>query len=191
MHKHDAISLVGPTGAGKTTIGKALARRLCVDFIDSDQEIERRTGVTVANIFEVEGEAGFREREAQMIDELSQREGVVIATGGGAVLNAASRAHLRQRSTVIYLRATPEGVFQRIGHDRNRPLLQTADPLAKLREMFAQRDPLYREIAHLTYESHVRRTRQLVELIAAQLELQGWRSTADSQNTPSNISKES
>jgi shikimate kinase len=172
--KSDAISLVGPTGAGKTTIGRALARRLGLSFVDSDLELERRTSTTVSQIFATQGEAGFRTRESELIDELTQRTALVLATGGGAVLDPTNRMHLGRRSTVVYLRATPEEVFQRIGQDRNRPLLQTSDPLAKLREMFAIRDPLYRQIADLTYESHQRRTRQLVDLIAAQLELQDW-----------------
>lgn len=163
------LALIGPMGAGKTTIGKALAKRLGLMFVDSDHEIEARTGVTVANIFAVEGEAGFRTREMQMIDELTQRPDVVLATGGGAVLSAENRQFLHSRCTVIYLRASPEDVFERIGHDKARPLLQTTDPLATLSALFVVRDPLYQQTAHITIETRHKRCTSTVEAILAQL----------------------
>jgi shikimate kinase len=173
------LALIGPMGAGKTTIGKALAKRLGLVFVDSDHEIEVRTGVTVANIFAVEGEAGFRTREMHMIDELSQRTGVVLATGGGAVLFAENRQVLQSRCTVIYLRASPEDVFERIAQDKARPLLQTADPLATLRALFAVRDPLYLQTAHITIETRHKRCTATVEAILAQLPVPGSIPAAD------------
>lgn len=140
-------------GAGKTTVGRLLARRLHKRFIDSDHEIEARTGVAIPIIFEIEGEAGFRRREAQTIAELTQECPVVMATGGGVVLNPENRANLKGGGFVVYLAASPELLFERTRHDRNRPLLQVADPLGRLRELHAQRDPLYREVADLVVES--------------------------------------
>jgi shikimate kinase len=125
------IFLVGLMGAGKTTIGKLLARQRGLEFLDSDQEIVARCGVSIPTIFEIEGEAGFRKREAAMIDELSQRKGIVLATGGGAVLLEENRTHLKARGTVVYLRCQPQELYLRTRHDKNRPLLQTDDPLQK------------------------------------------------------------
>jgi shikimate kinase len=150
------VTLIGLLGAGKSTIGKLLAKKLQRKFVDSDHVIEARTGVSVREIFEVEGEAGFREREQAVVCELVREPGIVLATGGGCILREATRAQLREHSTVIYLLATPEEVFRRVGHDRSRPLLNTPDPLAKLRELFEIRDPLYREIAHYIAETHGR-----------------------------------
>ena len=135
-------------GAGKTTVGKYLAKNLGMDFYDTDQEIEKRTGVRVPTIFEMEGEVGFRKREVLMIDELSQLQNIVLATGGGAVLNAENRENLASRGIVIYLRASVHDLFVRTRFDRNRPLLQNTNPQAKLEQLFAQRDPFYREVAH-------------------------------------------
>ena len=140
-------------GAGKTTIGKLLAKRLKKTFIDTDHEIEHRTGVRIPLIFELEGEAGFREREAALIRELTQRQDIVLATGGGAILRHENRDALAQNGTVVYLNAKIEDLWQRTQHDKNRPLLQTQDPKAKLTELFIQRDPLYREIAHMIITS--------------------------------------
>lgn len=140
-------------GAGKTTIGKLLAKRLKKTFIDTDHEIEHRTGVRIPLIFELEGEAGFREREATLIRELTQRQDIVLATGGGAVLRKENRDALMQSGTVVYLNAKIEDLWQRTQHDKNRPLLQTQDPKAKLTELFIQRDPLYREIADMIITS--------------------------------------
>ena len=135
-------------GAGKTTVGRFLAKNLALDFYDTDQEIEKRTGVRVPIIFEMEGEAGFRKREVGMIDELSQLENVVLATGGGAVLSAENRAHLASRGTVIYLRASVHDLYLRTRFDRNRPLLQNTNAQAKLEQLFTERDPFYREVAN-------------------------------------------
>jgi shikimate kinase len=136
-------------GSGKTTIGRMLAKRLGRRFIDSDQEIEARTGVRVPVIFEIEGEGGFRKREAEVIESLSLESGLVMATGGGAVLNPDSRDVLRQRGFVVYLDVPPKVLFERTRHDRNRPLLHVPDPLARLESIHAERDALYRNVADL------------------------------------------
>lgn len=146
------IYLVGLMGAGKTTVGRQLAKRLHRRFLDSDHEIEARTGVRIPVIFEIEGEAGFRKREAQVLAELARTTGLVLATGGGAILAPDNRRCLRESGLVVYLSATPEVLFERTRHDKNRPLLRVDDPLAKLRELYVQRDPLYREAAHLVVE---------------------------------------
>jgi shikimate kinase len=164
--KHTNIILVGLMGAGKTTVGKLLARHLNKCFYDSDHELVRRNGVTIPVIFEVEGEAGFRKREEVVIDELSRLDNVVLATGGGAVLSAQTRALLKSRGTVVYLRGTVEDLWQRTRHDRNRPLLQTADPKARLRELYNLRDPLYREVANVVMDT----SRQNVNALVRQLE---------------------
>jgi shikimate kinase len=143
------IFLVGLMGAGKTSVGKVLAKRLQKTFLDADHVLVERTGVKIPVIFEVEGEAGFRAREASVIAELTERHNIVLATGGGAVLNPTNRALLRERGTVIYLRAAPEELWRRTRHDKNRPLLQTGDPLATLQRLYEERDPLYRETAHV------------------------------------------
>lgn len=140
-------------GAGKTTVGRLLAAQLGSRFIDTDQEIEARTGVSIPTIFEIEGEAGFRNREAKVVDDLTRESGLVMATGGGVVLDPRNRENLACRGFVVYLHAPPRLLFQRTRHDRNRPLLQVDDPLAKLEELYALRDPLYREVADLVVES--------------------------------------
>ena len=146
------IYLVGLMGAGKTTIGRSLAKRLDLTFIDTDKEIEARTGVSIPTIFEIEGEDGFRKRESQIIAELAAQRGYVIATGGGGILRAENRANMRTSGFVIYLNVPPRTLWERTRHDRNRPLLQVADPLLKLNELFAIRDPLYREVASLVVD---------------------------------------
>lgn len=146
------IILIGLMGAGKTTVGRQLARQLGRVFVDSDHEIESRTGVLIPTIFEIEGESGFRKREAQVLADLlaTPREtGLILATGGGAVLSPENRAVLRQGGWVVYLNVPPRQLFERTRRDRNRPLLQVSDPLARLHELHAERDPLYRETAHL------------------------------------------
>lgn len=140
-------------GAGKTTVGRLLARRLKRLFYDSDHEVERRCGVRIPVIFDIEGEPGFRVREASVLEELTAREGVVVATGGGAVLREDNRRWLRARGTVVYLHARPVDLHQRVRHDKNRPLLAGTDPLRRLEELYAARDPLYREIADIVIET--------------------------------------
>jgi shikimate kinase len=140
-------------GAGKTSVGRMLAQRLDMTFFDADAEIERITGVKIPVIFEIEGESGFRSREEKMIEQLTAMNGIVLATGGGAVISDTNRRFLKSRGRVIYLRATPEDLWRRTRRDRNRPLLQTADPLGKLRSLHEQRDPLYREVAHLIVDT--------------------------------------
>jgi len=147
------VFLVGPMGAGKTTIGRHLARALGLGFADSDVEIEARTGADIPWIFDVEGEGGFRDREEAVIAEMTTWENTVLATGGGAVLRPANRRALAERGFVIYLRTTLEEQLRRTRKDRNRPLLQTADPQATLRRLFAERDPLYREVADLVVDT--------------------------------------
>lgn len=147
------IFLVGPMGAGKTTIGRQLADALDMDFVDSDHEIEARSGATIPWIFDVEGEEGFRKRERAIIEELTQRENIVLATGGGAVLSEANRQCLKVRGTVIYLCASIEQLLKRTQRDRNRPLLQTENPRAKLEELMQIRDPLYREVADIVIKT--------------------------------------
>ncbi|MFN3715476.1 MAG: shikimate kinase [Thiobacillus sp.] len=153
MGKNKNLYLIGLMGAGKTTVGRLLAKHYGCDFHDSDHEIEARTGVKIPVIFEIEGETGFRKREEAAISDLTAREGIVLATGGGAILSPLNREALRANGLVIYLRGTPEHLYERTRHDRNRPLLQTANPLEKLRELYRQRDPLYREIADIVADT--------------------------------------
>ena len=164
-------------GAGKTTVGKLLARRLKRRFIDADHEIERRCGVRIPVIFDIEGEAGFRSREAQIIAELSALEGVVLATGGGAVLAPENRRLLAARGTVVYLRAKPADLYQRVRHDKNRPLLATADPLARLHELYVQRDPLYLEVADIVVETGRQNVQTLARELLVKLE-ERWKISA-------------
>ncbi len=171
------VFLVGMMGAGKTTAGRMLARRLKRAFLDSDHEIERRCGVKVPVIFEIEGEAGFRQREAAVIAELTAREDVVLATGGGAVLAEANRRHLAARGTVIYLHAPPPALYERVRQDRNRPLLATGDPLARLHELYAVRDPLYREIADIVVDTGRQSAQTLARRLLAQLK-EEWKLSA-------------
>ena len=165
------IFLVGLMGAGKTTIGKLLARQRGLEFLDSDQEIVARCGVSIPTIFEIEGEAGFRKREVAMIDELSQRKGVVLATGGGAVLLEENRTHLKARGTVVYLRCQPQELYLRTRHDKNRPLLQTDDPLQKLKDLYAIRHPLYMQVADMVLESGRQSAHSLVHRLENSLNL--------------------
>ncbi len=171
------IYLVGMMGAGKTTVGRLLARRLKLRFIDSDQEIESRCGVKIPLIFEIEGEPGFRAREVQVLAELTALEGVVLGTGGGAVLAEENRRRLEERGTVVYLRARPEDLYQRVRHDRNRPLLATPDPLGRLRELYAERDPLYRSIADLTIETGTQGVQALSRDLLQKLD-ERWKASA-------------
>ncbi len=163
------LFLVGLMGAGKTTIGKALARRLHLPFRDSDHEIELRTGAAITLIFELEGEAGFRAREAMMLAELVKRGPLVLATGGGAVLDPANRALLKQHGRVIYLHAPVEHLLKRTASSRHRPLLHTPDPRARLEELLRVRDPLYRETADIVVETGGRGANSVVEEIITRL----------------------
>jgi shikimate kinase len=166
---HRNIFLVGLMGAGKTSVGRLLAKDLRMTFVDCDHEIEKRTGVTVSVIFEIEGEEGFRRRESAILSELVQSANVVLATGGGAVLWPENRAALTRNGLVVYLLATVDELWQRTRHDRNRPLLETDDPRARLAELFAQRDPLYREVADVTIETGSQSLRSLVSRLEQRL----------------------
>ncbi len=152
MENRRNIYLVGLMGAGKTTVGRQLAKRLGRVFYDTDHEIVERTGVAIPTIFEIEGEDGFRRREAQTLRELTASDNVVLATGGGAVLREENRRCLHDTGWVVYLNVPPLLLYQRTRHDKNRPLLQVANPLARLEELYALRDPLYRETAHLVVD---------------------------------------
>jgi shikimate kinase len=171
MSKRDNIFLVGLMGAGKTTVGRLLGKHYDCAFYDSDHEIEARTGVKIPVIFEIEGEAGFRKREENAIAELSALSGIVLATGGGAVLSAANRDNLRKNGVVIYLRGTPEHLYERTRHDRNRPLLQTGNPLATLRELYKQRDPLYREVADVMVDTGRQNVASMIRALYGKLDL--------------------
>jgi shikimate kinase len=171
MSKQDNLYLVGLMGAGKTTVGRLLAKHYGCVFYDSDHEIEARTGVKIPVIFEIEGEAGFRKREETVIADLTALSGIVLATGGGAVLSPANRANLRDNGVVIYLRGSPEHLFERTRHDRNRPLLQTDNPLAKLRELYRQRDPLYREVADIVVDTGRQSVAGMTRMLYGKLDL--------------------
>lgn len=173
------LFLIGPMGAGKTTIGKRLADALGLTFIDSDAEIERRTGVGIPVIFDIEGEQGFRAREEAVIDELSRRDDIVLATGGGAVLSADTRARLVNRGTVIFLDISLDQQLRRTRHDRNRPLLQTSNPRARLQQLHDQRQPLYTEIADFRFLSDGGSPRRLTQRILKQLDNEQGSQTND------------
>ncbi|AWI54240.1 shikimate kinase [Aquabacterium olei] len=169
------VSLVGLPGGGKTTVGRQLARRLGARFVDADHVLEERLGMPIRAFFEQHGEPAFRDLEERVIDELTAHTGepLVLATGGGAVLRAPNRAHLRDRTTVVYLRSTPEELFRRLRHDTQRPLLQVADPLSRLRDLHAQRHPLYEQTAHFCVDTGRPSVSMLVGLILSQLEQAG------------------
>ncbi len=164
------VFLIGPMGAGKSTIGRLLAKELRYPFKDSDREIEARTGADIPWIFDVEGEEGFREREQAMIAELVKEEGIVLATGGGVVMREANRQALSSGGLVVYLRTSVEQQLQRTAKDRQRPLLQTPDPEKVLRDLMARRDPLYREIADLVIDTDQRGPKVVVNTIVARLQ---------------------
>jgi shikimate kinase len=159
------IFLVGPMGAGKSTIGRQLAQTLGLEFEDADLVIQRRTGVDIPTIFEFEGEEGFRARERQVIEDLTEADNCVLATGGGAVMDADNRRHLSARGVVVYLECSPDQQYERTYRDRNRPLLQGEDPKAKLIELMAVRDPLYREVADYVVSTENRPAGQVVKEI--------------------------
>jgi shikimate kinase len=180
------ISLIGLPGGGKSTVGRQLARRLGVRFVDADTVLEERIGMPIRSFFEQQGEQAFRDLEEQVIDELTRpaeiatdsadaasTKGMVLATGGGAVLRPANRERLKQRTTVVYLRSTPEELYRRLKHDTQRPLLQVADPMVKLRELYQVRHPLYEETAHYSVDTGRPSVSTLVNMILMQLELSG------------------
>ena len=163
------IFLVGMMGAGKTTLGKALAQRLRREFIDTDRILVERTGVAVATVFEIEGEEGFRRRESGVLAELARREDCVIATGGGVVLAEENRRVMRDAGTVVYLRARLEHLWERTRHDATRPLLSTPDPRGTLAALLGEREPLYRDAAHLIVETGSQSAHTLLNRVVAAL----------------------
>ena len=166
----DNLFLIGPMGAGKSTIGRRLARDLGREFLDSDKVIEQKTGADIPLIFDLEGEAGFRKRESAVLDELTRRHNIVLATGGGAILSSENRQHLQQRGYVIYLYTSVRQQLKRTSHDQNRPLLQTENPHQRLQQLFEIRDPLYRETAHLVVDTDGKTVPQVVKNIMDILE---------------------
>lgn len=172
MKKRSNIFLIGPMGAGKSTVGRRLANRLNLQFFDSDQEIERRTGASVSLIFEIEGEEGFRKREKDIIDELTKHSGIVLATGGGAVLDSENRLVLANRGVVVYLRTGLAQLLRRTSRDSKRPLLKTDDAAAKLQELLDIRGPLYEGIADLVIDTDQRSPQSIVDEIDRQKILQ-------------------
>ncbi len=172
--QHNNLFLVGMMGAGKSAVGRQLSTRLGMEFVDVDHEIQSRTGVSVAVIFEIEGEEGFRRREEQVIDELTRRSNVVLATGGGAVLSGATRTRLKERGFTIYLHAKLTDLWHRTRNDRTRPLLDCADPKKRLEELMEAREGLYREVANLVVETGRPSVARLVDVIVERLdEVQG------------------
>lgn len=167
------IAFVGLPGSGKSTIGRQLARRRGLAFLDTDHLIENRLGCSIREYFEREGEASFRDIEQDIIDEVTLTHDGVISTGGGSVLRPANREHLHQRAQVVYLRSSPEEIFRRLRHDTNRPLLQVDDPLSRLRDLYQVRDPLYRETAHFVVEIGRPSAASLLNMVVMQLELAG------------------
>ncbi|MDD5029819.1 MAG: shikimate kinase [Rhodoferax sp.] len=173
------ISLIGLPGSGKSTVGRQLARKLQQPFFDSDHVIEQRLGCSIRAYFERAGEDRFRDLEATVIDELTQQPAGVLSTGGGVVLRSENRQHLRQRTRVVYLNALPDELFGRLRHDKNRPLLQVADPLQRLRELHTQRHPLYRQTAHICVETGRPSGSSLANVILQQLEIEGAKVVAN------------
>ncbi len=167
------VSLIGLPGSGKSTVGRQLARRLKLPFFDSDQLIEEQLGCSIRDYFEREGEERFRDVEQSVIDQLTLEPTGLLSTGGGVVLRLANREHLHQRCQVIYLNSSPSELFRRLRHDVNRPLLQVADPLERLRELHLVRDPLYRETAHFIIDTGRPSVATLINMIVMQLELAG------------------
>ena len=167
------ISLIGLPGSGKSTVGRQLARRLQIPFADSDQVIERQLGCSIREYFEREGEERFRDVEESVIDQLTQVGSGVLSTGGGVILRTTNRQRLRQHSQVVYLNSSPDELFRRLRHDVNRPLLQVADPLSRLHDMYKLRDPLYRETARFVVDTGRPSVPTLVSMIVMQLELAG------------------
>lgn len=167
------ISLIGLPGSGKSTVGRQLARRLQLPFLDSDFVIEQRLGCSIREYFEREGEDRFRDLEESVIDELTLGSSGVLSTGGGVILRPLNRQHLHERTHVVYLNSVPDELFRRLRHDKSRPLLQVADPLTRLRDLHTQRDPLYRETCHLNIDTGRPSVTTLVNMILTQLNLAG------------------
>lgn len=167
------VSLIGLPGSGKSTVGRQLARRLRLPFFDSDHVIEERLGCSIREAFARDGEEHFRDLEEAVLDELTQIPNAVVSTGGGAVIRPATRQRLRERGQVVYLNSSADEIYRRLRHDQNRPLLQVADPLGRLRDLYATRDPLYRETAHFVVETGSPSVATLVNMIVMQLELAG------------------
>jgi shikimate kinase len=167
------IALVGLPGGGKSTVGRQLAKRLKRPFVDSDTVIEQRIGCSIRSFFEREGEVAFRDIEAAAIADFCEPQAIVLATGGGAVLRETNRRNLHTGCHVVYLRSTPDELFRRLRHDTQRPLLQVKDPLGRLRDMFTERDPLYREVAHYVVDTGRPSVPSLVNMLLMQLELAG------------------
>lgn len=163
------VFLVGLMGAGKTTIGRSLAKRMSLSFIDTDREIEAKTGVSIPTIFEIEGESGFRDRESQAIVEFGQKQAQIIATGGGSVLRPENRENMRNMGFVVYLNVPPQTLWERTRNDRNRPLLQVADPLRRLTELFTVRDPLYRDVADLVIDGSRISAQSVLQLLIKEI----------------------
>ena len=179
-----AVALVGMPGSGKSTVGRHLARQLGLRFVDSDTEIERRIGMPIKDYFAQHGEESFRDREQEVIDELTVQPDILLATGGGAVLRPSNRDALHSRTHVFYLRSTPEELHRRLRHDTHRPLLQVEDPLRRLRDLYRDRDPLYRRTAHFVVEAARPSVPALMGIILMQLELAGL---VDPSQMPSSI----
>jgi shikimate kinase len=168
-----SLALVGMPGSGKSTVGRQLARQLGLHYVDSDHEIESEIGMPIRDYFDAHGEAAFRDLEQATLERLTQQPAVVLATGGGAVLRPANRDALHQRMQVLYLRATPEELHRRLRHDTQRPLLQVADPLRRLRDLYRERDPLYRRTAHFVVEAARPSVHALMGMVLMQLEMAG------------------
>lgn len=181
---HSVISFVGLPGGGKSTVGRQIAKRLSWAFVDSDAAIERRIGQSIRSFFDTEGEARFRDIEAEVIAELCGGDRMVLATGGGAVLRSETRDRLHAGTQVVYLRASPEELHRRLKHDTSRPLLQVSDPLGRFRELYAQRDPLYREVAHFVVDTGRPSVASLANMVLMQLELAG---VLDPSSAPSSV----
>lgn len=168
--KEKPIVLVGMMGAGKSTVGREYARRYGLEFIDCDHELEARTGVRIATIFEIEGEEGFRRREKLLLEALLARPGIVLGTGGGVVLSAENRRLLRSRGIVVYLNVPPRVLWERTRHDRSRPLLQVPNPRQRIASLHRERDPLYREVADIVVEGNRGSLSSMVRQVEAAIE---------------------
>ncbi|MEJ2396817.1 MAG: shikimate kinase AroK [Gammaproteobacteria bacterium] len=169
MKAQQSIFLVGPMGVGKTTIGRQLASLMGYEFVDSDREIESRTGASIPWIFDMEGEEGFRRREQNIINELSARPGIVLATGGGAVIKPENRACLKQRGIVVYLRADIDELLARTRNDKNRPLLQTEDPRSRLEALIREREPWYLDVADIVFDTQQQNIKSSAKSLMAML----------------------